>query len=79
MGPGSYGAITSYLELQDKESKYSDTENGFTISVSSKVNLNYRIPIEDLSRNVAWENQGVVEKEIKSKVFLDKQLLGYRN
>ena len=56
VGPGSYGAVTSYLELQDKESKDSDLENGFTVFVSSNVNLNYQIKIEDLSKKVAWEN-----------------------
>lgn len=78
-GPGSYGAVMSYLELEDKESKDSDLANGFTVSVSSKVNLNHQITTEELSGKVAWENQGVAEKEMKSKVFPDEELLGYRN
>jgi len=38
----------SYLDLQDKESKDSDRENGFDDFVSSKFNLNDKITIGDL-------------------------------
>lgn len=79
VGSGSYGAVTSYLELQDRESKDSDMANGFTVSVSSKINHNYQIATEELSRKVPWENQGMAEKEMKTKVFSDEQFLGDRN
>jgi len=48
VGPGSYGLVMSYLDLQDKESKDSDRENGFDDFVSSKSNLNDKITIGDL-------------------------------
>jgi len=48
VGPGSYGLVMSYLDLQDKESKDSDLENGFDDFVSSKFNLNDKITIGDL-------------------------------
>lgn len=66
MGSGSYGVVASYLEHQDKESKDSKMENGFIVSVLYKANPNYQITTEELSGKVAWENQGVAEKEIKS-------------